>query len=149
MEAAAVLPVIVEPTEIRVATLNDMPYMIALAQESYPNRGIERGIPWMEWALKSPERLVLVGPGCAGVAQVSWNYGFERRARLDMLAGRSHWSTFKMVRYMLAWAKSMGATGTFRLDADTGVDFAPFAKRLGGRPVTLTRYEIPLEVADV
>jgi len=132
------------PLEIRPATLEDMPFLVALAQEAYPGRGIERGIPWMEWAIQNPERLVLIGPGCAGVAQVSWNYGFERRARLDMLAGKSHWSTFKMVRHMLAWAKSMGATGNFRLDADTGVDFAPFAKRLGGKPVTLTRYEIPL-----
>ena len=133
---------------IRRASLDDMPFIIGMAKEKYPARQIEQGIPWMEWCIGSPERLVLVGPNSVGVAQVDWRYGFERRGRLDMLASRPQasapWEAFRMVRMMLAWAKEQGAQGTFRLDADTGIDFGPFAKRLGGEPVTLTRYEIPL-----
>ena len=49
-----------------------------------------------------------------------------------------------MVRMMIAWAKEQGAQGAFKLEADTGIDFAPFAKRLGGHAVTTTRYDIPL-----
>ena len=102
----------------------------------------------MEWAIQNPERLVLIGANSVGVAQASWQYGFERRARLDMLGARpvagAALEALKMVRMMLVWAKEQGAEGTFRLDADTGVDFGPFARRLGGKPVTLTRYEIPL-----
>lgn len=135
-------------SSIRRATLADMPFMVAMAKEKYPVRKVELGIPWMEWALANPERLVLMGDNTIGVAQVSWNYGFERRARLDMLGARpvsgAALEALKMVRLMIAWAKEQGAQGSFRLDADTGVDFGPFARRLGGKPVTLTRYEIPL-----
>lgn len=137
-----------ERAAVRRATLADMPFIIAMAKEKYPARQIEQGISWMEWCIGSPERLVLIGPNSAGVAQVSWNYGFERRARLDMLGARATpgaaLEALKIVRMMVAWAKEQGAQGTFRLDADTGVDFGPFARRLGGGPVTLTRYEIPL-----
>lgn len=133
---------------IRRATLADMPFLIALAKEKYPARQIEQGIGWMEWCIQNPERLVLVGPNSAGVAQVSWQYGFERRARLDMLGARptagGALEALRMVRMMLVWAKEQGAQGSFRLDADTGIDFGPFARRLGGKPVTLTRYELPL-----
>jgi hypothetical protein len=30
--------------------------------------------------------LVLIGPGTLGIASCIWRYGFEKRARLDMLA---------------------------------------------------------------
>lgn len=133
---------------IHKATLHDMPFIIDMAREKYPARQIERGIEWMEWAIQNPERLVLVSPNAVGVAQVSWNYGFERRARLDMLGARTvpgvALEALKMVRLMLVWAKEQGAQGAFKLDADTGVDFGPFARRLGGKAVTTTRYEIPL-----
>ena len=133
---------------IRRATLADMPFMIALAREKYPDMPVERGIGWMEGCIGNPERLVLVGPNSVGVAQIGWNYGFERRARLAMLGARhraaSAWEAFKMVQIMVAWAKDQGAEGTFKLDADTGVDFGPFARRLGGKSVTVTRYELPL-----
>lgn len=111
-------------------------------------RQIEQGIPWMERCIQNPDRLVLVGPNSIGCAQIQWNYGYERRARLDMLAARpvpgAALEALRIVRMMVAWGKEKGAVGTFRLDADTGIDFGPFAKRLGGKPVTLTRYEIPL-----
>lgn len=133
---------------IRRATLADMPFIVALANEKYPMRMIEKGIPWMEWCIQNPERLVLVGPNSIGVAQVQWNYGYERRARLDMLGARpapgAALEALRIVRMMLVWAKEKDAVGTFRLDADTGVDFGPFAKRLGGKLVTSIRYEIPL-----
>lgn len=133
---------------IRRATLYDMPFMVALAREKYPSLPVAEGVGWMESCLSNPERLVLVGPNSVGVAQIGWNYGFQRRARLDMLGARptvsGAWEAFRMVQIMLAWAKDQGAEGTFRLDADTGVDFGPFARRLGGKPVTVTRYELPL-----
>jgi hypothetical protein len=133
---------------IHKATLADMPFIIALAKEKYPARQIEHGISWMEWCIANPERLVLVGPNSAGVAQVNWKYGFERRARLDMLGARptagAALEALKIVRLMVAWAKEQGAQDTFVLDADTGVDFEPFSRRLGGKAVTVTRYEIPL-----
>ena len=138
----------VEYPAIREATSADEPFMFAIAREKYPERAIERGATWVRWAMKHPERLVLVGPNSFGIAQVSWFYGFERRARLDMLCARpvagAALEALKMVRMMVVWAAAQGAEGAFKLDADTGVDFEPFARRLGGKAVTTTRYEIPL-----
>ena len=95
--------------------------------------------------MKHPQRLVLVGAYSFGVAEVSDKYGFERRARLGMLAALpgAGMEPLRLVRMMIAWAKQQGAAGTFRLDADTGVDFGPFAKRLGGKPI-LAQYEVPI-----
>lgn len=132
-------------SSIRRATLADMDYIKPIALACYPGRDIEQGRQWMRFVITSPERLVLLAPGAVGVAQVFWRYGFERKARLDMLAALpgSGLSTLKMLRIMLEWAKANGAA-RFNLDADTGVDFAAFSKRLGGTPVTTTTYEIPL-----
>jgi len=130
---------------IRLATLADVPIWIEKAKAKYPGRDVEKATRWAEWCVQNPNRLVLVGRNCAGIAQVDQYYGFECKAKLDMLFGDPSWETFRMVRMMVRWAREKGATGTFRLDADTGADFAPFAARLGGRPVTVTRYEIPLE----
>ena len=51
---------------------------------------------------------------------------------------------FRMVRMMIQWAREQGAQGEFKLDADTGVDFGPFARRLGGRASSAQWYVIPL-----
>jgi hypothetical protein len=133
---------------IRRATEADIPYMLALAKEKYPDRPVEQGVPWMQWCLQNPERLVLLGQDHIGVAQVNWHYGYSRRARLDWLVGRpvkgAVLETLRMVRMMIAWAKEQGATGDFQLDAETEVDFEPYSKRLGGRKITVTRYLIPI-----
>jgi hypothetical protein len=137
-----------EYPSIRKATSDDETFMFEIAKEKYPERAIERGAPWVRWAMQHSERLVLVGPNSFGIAQVGWFYGMERRARLDMLCARpipgAALEALKMVRMMVAWAAEQGATGAFRLDADTGVDFEPFARRLGGKLVTTTWYDIPL-----
>ncbi|MFA5897720.1 MAG: hypothetical protein WC829_01275 [Hyphomicrobium sp.] len=141
-------PVLAMPA-IHVATDADKPFMLALAREKYPGRNIDLGIPWVERCMANPDRLVLVGPNSFGIAQADWLYGFERRGRLDMLCARPQpgvaLEALRMVRMMVGWAKSRGCLGTFKLDADTGVDFGPFARRLGGVKVTSVRYEIPLE----
>jgi len=124
----------------------DKPFMLELAKEKYPNRDIERGVPWVEWCMGNRERLVLVGRHSFGIARVEWIYGFERRAGLDMLCARkgAGFEAFRMVRMMIQWAREQGAQGEFKLDADTGVDFGPFARRLGGRASSAQWYVIPL-----
>lgn len=141
---------VIEPMRLPIhqATADDEAFMMAIAKEKYPDRPIERGAPWVRWCMQNPERLVLVGAHSFGIAQTYWKYGYERRARLDMLCARpvsgSVMEALRMVRLMVMWAKEKGAIGTFILDADTGIDFAPFAERLGGTAVAVTRHEIPL-----
>lgn len=130
-------------TRIWLSTPQDVDNILPLAQQLYPGRGVEQAVPWVKWAIAAPDHLVLSGDRSLGVASVTRHYGFEYRGRCDILFGQEHWTTFRMLRYMLAWAASLGAAGAFKLDADTGVDFEPFAKRLHGTKVTKTYYELP------
>lgn len=137
---------------IRRATEEDIPHGLAIAQQAYPGRGIEKALDWAKWHIKQPNSLVLIGPGTLGIASIAFKYGFEKRARLDMLAATPEKSSvieaLQQVRAMVRWAALQGATGKFRIDADTGVDFGPFAQRLGGHRVDddlYPRYDIPLD----
>lgn len=143
-----VTPHMALPGAIHRATEADKPFMLEIARAKYDARVIDKSIAWVEWCMGNPERLVLVGANDFGIAQVDWIYGFERRGRLDLLASRptagAVLEALRMVRLMVGWAKEKGCQGTFKLDADTGVDFTAFAARLGGRKVEVLRCEIPL-----
>lgn len=135
---------------IRPAELNDLPEIARRLIQHYAGRAtpaqIMRGAKWMAWAIGSRDRLVLLGPNAFGIASIGTFYGCERKARVDILcsrpsAGRSL-ESLRMVRKMVAWAKRRGAP-TLRLDADTGVDFGPFARRLGATAVSTIKFDIP------
>ena len=137
---------------VRRATEEDIPHGLAIAQQAYPGRGIEKAVDWAKWHLKQPNSLVLIGPGTLGIASIVFKYGFEKRARLDMLAAKPEKSSaieaLQQIRAMVKWAALQGAVGHFRVDADTGVDFGAFALRLGGHrvdDVKYPRYDIPLD----
>lgn len=129
---------------IRVAEPKDIDPYLALAKDLYPHLDVYLAKPWVEWCLSRPDRLCLVGDRSFGIAEYSVLYGFVPRGQLAILGSqRGGWESFKIVKTMLEWAKSKGAV-SFRLDANTGVDFSPFCRRLGGMEVTYPRYEIKL-----
>lgn len=131
---------------IRPATESDRTLIMDLVKEKYPDRYL-KGVRYVEWCLTQPDKLVCVGPNSFGVAAAYFNYGFERRAGASILCARpvagSVFEVLRMVRYMIAWAKRQGCEGDFRLQEDTGVDFGPLSRRLGGREKVV--WEIPLE----
>ena len=132
---------------IKIATAEDLPRVFEIGRASYKNRDVGLAQRYLEDALNRSDRLFLVGNETAGIASVTDIYGFERKARLDILAGygtkTAPLEAFRMVKIMLDWATKAGAK-SFRLEADTGVDFAPFARRLGGALVNNPCYDIPL-----
>lgn len=137
---------------IRRVTEEDLPWGLEIAKERYPGRNSELGLQFVRWCMGNPNSIVLRGSEVFGVASISMKYGFEKRARLDILAGRrGHRAVVEalhIVRAMVRWAALNGAEGYFRIDADTGIDFGPIAKRLGGHevdPVRYPRYDIPLD----
>lgn len=148
-------PPLFSNARLRLATEADVSFFVEMAKERYDEnrkRRAEEGVDWLRWAIKAPTALVLVGPSTGGVASINLRYGFEKKARLDMLvakAGRNAaLEAFQMVKTMVRWATLNGAEGAFRIDADTGVDFGPFARRLGGievDPRKYPRYDIPLD----
>ena len=135
---------------IRPATLDDLPEIARRLILHYAGRAtpaqIMKGARWMIWAIGSRDRLVLIGPNAFGIAQYGMFYGCEARAQVDILCCRpsagGSLESLRMVRKMVAWARRRGAR-TLRLDADTGVDFAAFGKRLGAEPVMRTVFDIP------
>lgn len=158
MEASVnehVRDVLIDPAvlgHIRRATLDDLPFFAELIQNRYGDRfhdpqKANANSNWLALAFERPDFTCLRGTHTAGVARVVIAYGAEL---LPQLVGMAAWpgaglEPLRMLRVMLRWAKVRGATGDFAVSADTGVDFAPFAKRLGGRKVIKEVWEIPLE----
>lgn len=136
------------PWNIREATVNDLPFIMQLGKEMYPARDVEKSRQWARWCILDANHYVLVGPNSMGCAELFWSYGCECKARSAVLAARpvagAVFETLRILRMMITWAKQRGAIGTFTLDADTGIDFLLFAKRLGGKSVTKTHYELPI-----
>ncbi len=135
---------------IRPAALTDLLEIARRMMLHYPTRATNAtaiaGARWICWAINNRDRLVLIGPNAFGIAQYGMFYGCEARARVDILCCRPSaggaLESLRMLRKMVAWARRRGAP-SLRLDADTGVNFAPFAKRLGGVAVPVTKFEIP------
>lgn len=141
-------------SSIRRATLNDMPRMLEIAEEMYPGRGVKAGWDWMKWNIenRAGDKFVWIGEDSILVAHIFKRYGFELAVRVDMLcARRKKRVLFEAVHLLKAckrWAALNGVTEPLKLDADTGVNFEPFARRLGGYKVDPARYpvyEIPLD----
>lgn len=136
---------------IRPACLDDLPAIARHLMRHYAGRAtretIMQGAPWMARVIQNRDRLVLIGPNAFGIAQYGMFYGCERRASVDILCSRpsagGSLESLRMLRKMVAWARRRGAR-TLRLDADTGVDFAAFGKRLGATASMVPRYEIPV-----
>lgn len=147
-------PILFPGTRVRRVTMADLPEMLDIAEEMYPGRGIRAAEGWARFNIENRDgtKLALRGDNAILVAHAYHQYGFELRARVDMLCARRQkraWlEALQLVKACKRWAALIGVTHPLRLDADTGVDFGPFAKRLGGRKVDPDRYpvyEIPLD----
>ena len=139
-------------SRVRRFTEADIPWGLEIAKERYPNRDVSLGVEFVRWSMRNPNSIVLRGASSFGVASIVMKYGFEKRSRLDILAAKAGNSSvvdaIQIVRAMVRWAALQGALGFFRIDADTGVDFGPLARRLGGHEVDAKlypRYDIPLD----
>lgn len=135
---------------IRPAMLADLMEIARRMMLHYPTRATNAtaiaGAKWICRAINSPNSLVLLSPSAFGIVSIGTYYGCERRARVDILCSRPSaghsLESLRMVRKMIAWAKHRGFP-TLRLEADTGVDFGPFARRLGAGLVMTTKFDIP------
>lgn len=135
-----------EPTE------TDLKFFADLIRFKYGDRfkdpaKLEANLRWLAPLFERRDHTCLRGRYTAGVARITQRYGCEHKAQLVGLAAwpGAGWEPLRMIRVMVLWAKAMGATGALTLDADTGLDFEPFARRLGGKAITMVKYEIPLE----
>ena len=132
---------------IRKATLADFDHGYAICKRLYPDRPVHLGIPWVLDSLRRPDRLVLVSNYGVGVASLVQKYGFIPISVLDILAvlpGSPRMEAVRFLRTMIAWAKANGAS-RFSVGSDTGVDFGPLVRRIGGKANEIPWYYVPLQ----
>lgn len=141
---------------IRQATLDDMDWLLALANEKYEAGRMddERCRAWLPQALGLNWMLFLRGEFGAGVASITAPF-YDSKAitgHLLFVASRVNKSmeAFRIVRLLSNWAFEHGARA-FAISNGTGCDLTPFAKRLGAIPVSpmyhITRPDLAMEQA--
>lgn len=124
---------------IRRASLDDLPWLMGLAEQAYPPEIYDRdaATAWTRSLLTSPACLFLRGERAAMVAIVkSFPYAPTVKAGYFLPVaslGSSGRELVKMTAMVLDWAKGEGAKD-FYFAAVNGVDFGPLAKRFGGVP---------------
>lgn len=136
---------------IRRATIEDLPFFADLIRHRYGDRfhhpdKCRANLEWLAALFARRDYTCLRGEHSAGVARVLQAYGAEPQAQVVGLAAWPHagLEPLRMLRVMLLWARMIGAS-KLTLSADTGVDFEPFAKRLGGVKVVKVTYDISTE----
>lgn len=136
---------------IRRATIDDLPFFADLIRHRYGERFhhpdvARQNLEWLASLFERRDYTCLRGEHSAGVARIFYAYGAEPHAQVVGIAAWPHagLEPLRMLRVMLLWARVSGV-GKLALSADTGVDFEPFAKRLGGMKTTKVIYEIPTE----
>lgn len=134
---------------LRQATVEDVPWLLALAKHCYPTEPVEQGERWLLRCIERDDHLVLRGAAAGGIAHVAMEFGCLPRGRSDLIGAFPGGAreAFWIVKGMVEWAQWRGAKGNFRVDASTGVDFGPFARRLGGHLSSDKAYDIPLAEA--
>lgn len=139
---------------IRPLAFADAPWIAELVLECYPNREVKLGRDWMlaQIANRNGTAFAWRGEDSLIIAHVTRRYGIELIARVDMLCARRKKAAVLECLFLLKAAKRWAAVNGVRrpliLDADNGVDFGPFARRLGGckvDPDLYPTYEIPLD----
>lgn len=137
--------------QIRRATLEDLPFFADLIRHRYGDRfhdpdKCQKNLEWLGQLFSRGDYTCLRGERTAGIARVLAAYGAEPQAQVVGLAAWPHagLEPLRMLRVMVLWARTIGAS-KLTLSADTGVDFEPFAKRLGGIKVVKVSYDIPTE----
>jgi hypothetical protein len=122
---------------IRPATAGDLDKILAIARAAYADFDFDDEA-CRQWALKAfqnPDVLIAVGNHGFGVSGVSAPFWapLKRRGVMVFLAstGGSGYEPCAILRYMIKWALRDRGASTYHFGEDTGVNFAPYAKRVG------------------
>ena len=141
---------------IRRCVAADIPWMLSLAQEAYPETDaatLPEASQWIEARMKQPDIVFLRGERSVGVANLQQKFYAPGRLQAYLLflyATREHsdfnvWEPFYILDALQQWAK-LGKASCFWFGDVTGFDFEAYAKRRGGRLAGRT-YVIDLDGA--
>lgn len=141
---------------IRLCTEEDIPWMLQVAAEAYPQTDAARSQPAIDWIrerLKEPNLIFLRGDRAIGIANLVERFYAPGRLQCYLLFlyaskadGLSNvWEPFRILDALADWGKENGASAFWYGDV-TGFDFEAYAKRRGGRLAGKT-YVIDLDGA--
>lgn len=111
-----------------------MYFVLDVARNKYPPFDESRALEWLYSSLSNPNMLMLRGDHGFGIAGITYRfYDPKPLAHLVFLAVKpgGGWEGYRLLASMIRWARDRGAV--FHLGEDTGVDFGPWARRLGGK----------------
>jgi hypothetical protein len=121
---------------IRKATPEDAKFLIDLAKTSYPNFDEPAAYEWLGKAMQLDNYAVFRGERCGGVMMVNGFFYNPSELRGFMLYcvayPKAGWEVFRLFKAMIDWALNEKMAASVHFGSETGVNFAPFAKRLGG-----------------
>jgi hypothetical protein len=120
---------------IRRVTIMDIPDCIAIARACYPPFDEAEAREWGTKAMLDKSTAFFRDDdawGCCAISKLF--YEAKPRCAMLFLAVRrgAVWQACKVVKAMVAWSKSKGASG-FHFGEETGMDLSPIAKRVGAK----------------
>lgn len=129
---------------IRPVTRADIPFLLALGATKYPDYPHTESEAWLNASIPHSNGIIWLRSE-TGSAMAELLHRFWETApsvwRLVFLATAdpAHLEGYRLLKTVIKLARAQGAT-EFQFDSDTGVDFSPFAKRLGAvnRPPAFT-----------
>lgn len=122
---------------IRRAILDDIPEIISIAKEAYPNQPFDAAMAaaYLQACIPVKEALIMVSPGGVIVADQVLNWWNPTQPEIHIVflavkpgnpcAMTGYW----LLENVVGWARNMGAPVHF--GSATGVDLSPYARRLG------------------
>lgn len=123
---------------VRVATDADAEWLLALAEELYPNWTAARaqGACWIGKALKADGTLFLRSANAAACfSLVTWFYRPDAPEAHALFIGArpgAHFQVVSILQAAVPWLRERGAA-VLRLGADTHADFGPYVRLLAQR----------------
>lgn len=120
---------------IRSVTRADIPFLIALGAAKYPQYPQDRVAEWLSARIPFGNNIIWLrserGSAMAELMVRFWesNPSVWRMTFLAALEN-ADLEGYRLLKSVVKMARAQGAT-EFHFDSDTGVDFSPFAKRLG------------------
>lgn len=141
---------------IRRCQENDIPWMMEIAAQAYPEAEqaySDNTAAWLLERMRQPEIVFLRGDRSIGIAHLThrfWVPGNWQAYLLFLYAGKvdskNAWEPFHLLDALVEWAK-LGHATKFWFGDITGYDFEAYAKRRGGSLAGKT-YVLDLGGAD-
>lgn len=131
----------------RLVTLADIPWVMALAEQRYPEFDVVSSMAWLASIIQDPQVMACHNEHAVGIA--SWtSLPWQPRERRGMVFflfsdGRTVGAAITLLDFMLKWLSSEGCVES-GIDGDSTTDLSAFVRKLGGEigpPQCIVRHQ--------